>query len=265
VRARLAIVLALAVGGCSSGSGLRTPDAAADAADAPVAMGRPDAAADVVEAGNPDAAADVREAGNPDTAADVREAGSPDTSADGGGRQDAAGGGVLWANVNKQGASWYGSAAALDLVANVLYYQNADGGWPKNIDMTTRAAPLDRSTIDNDATTMQLVFLAKVVKASGDTASEQAFLRGVDYLLVAQYANGGWPQFYPEAKGYQTHITFNDSATVHVLTLLRAIGARGAAYSFVDEARAAKCLAAVAKGIDCILACQIVQGGAKTG
>jgi PelA/Pel-15E family pectate lyase len=176
-----------------------------------------------------------------------------------------AGGGVAWSAVNKQGAAWYGSAAALELVGNVLYYQNADGGWPKNIDMTGRAAPLDRSTIDNAATTTQLIFLARVVTAAGDAAAREAFLRGVDYLLAAQYANGGWPQFYPEAKGYQTHITFNDGATVHVLTLLRDVGRRGAGYAFVDEERAAQCLAAVAKGIDCILACQIVEGGVKTG
>ena len=22
--------------------------------------------------------------------------------------------------------------------------------------------------------------------------------RGIDYLLTAQYANGGWPQYYPD-------------------------------------------------------------------
>jgi PelA/Pel-15E family pectate lyase len=215
--------------------------------------------------GQPDAGADVAAPAVDAPPAPAADAPSEPVAADQAADLPRAGGGVLWSAVNKQPAAWYGSAAALELAANVVYYQNADGGWPKNIDMTTRAAPLDRSTIDNNATTTQLTFLARVVTASGDATALQAFLGGVDYLLAAQYPNGGWPQYYPEAKGYQSHITFNDGATVHVLTLLREIGKRAAPYAFVDQARATSAAAAVAKGIDCILACQIVEGGAKTG
>jgi pectinesterase len=33
---------------------------------------------------------------------------------------------------------------------------------------------------------------------------KKAFLNGLDYLLAAQYENGGWLQFYP-LKGYYSH------------------------------------------------------------
>jgi pectinesterase len=265
---RLAIVAGLAglaLGACSSGAPLAGADAAVDRVnDVAVAIDLT-AAADVAVAIDLAPADDVAVGGDVAVQDAASEPAPGEVKTDSALEAPRAGGGILWSALNKQSAAWYGGASARELVANVLYYQNADGGWPKNIDMTTRAAPLDHSTIDNDATTMELVFLAKVVAAGGDATAEPAFLKGVDYLLAAQYANGGWPQFYPDGDGYHTHITFNDGATAHVLTLLRAIAARTAPYSFVDGARAARCATAFTKGVDCILACQIVEAGVKTG
>lgn len=172
---------------------------------------------------------------------------------------------VPWNTVNKQPPAWYATPAAAVIAANILYYQNADGGWPKNIDMTQRTAARDRSTIDNSGTTMQMIFLAKIYTATGTASYKDAFLKGLDYLLAAQYANGGWPQYYPNPTGYYAHITFNDGAMIHVLRLLRDIGNRLTDYAFVDDQRAQASAAAVQKGIDCILRCQIVVDGQKTG
>ena len=97
----------------------------------------------------------------------------------------------------------------------VLLYQRVTGGWPKNIDM---ARPLDEaqradveseksrrydSTTDNDATILQLGYLARLFKATGDMKYRDAFHRGIDFLLAGQYPNGGWPQFWPENRDYQ--------------------------------------------------------------
>ncbi|WP_301708556.1 pectate lyase, partial [uncultured Duncaniella sp.] len=105
----------------------------------------------------------------------------------------------------------------------VLLYQRVTGGWPKNIDM---ARPLDEkdaarvldekkrrndSTTDNNSTTIQMAYLARLYKATGDVKYRDAFRRGVDFLLSGQYENGGWPQFWPENRGYQIHITYNDN------------------------------------------------------
>src|SRR5690606_36220823 len=114
---------------------------------------------------------------------------------------------------------------AVTLADHVLAYQTGSGGWPKNTDMSVAPGAefnaLSESarapTIDNGGTTTQLQFLARVITAHPVSVHRAAFERGLDYLLVSQYENGGWPQFYPLRKGYYTHITYNDNAMVNVL------------------------------------------------
>jgi PelA/Pel-15E family pectate lyase len=180
---------------------------------------------------------------------------------------------VRWNAILQQPAEWYASAEARAVADSVLLYQTESGGWPKNTDMTAppSAAFLAETafdhraaTIDNSATTTQLQFLARVLAARPDVRGRTAFERGVDYLLAAQYPNGGWPQYYPLREGYYTHITFNDDAMVNVLTVLRDLAQAGPHYAFVDEARRARAAAAVAKGIDCILRTQVKQAGKLT-
>jgi PelA/Pel-15E family pectate lyase len=173
---------------------------------------------------------------------------------------------VAWDSVADQEAAWYATPEALSLAENVLYYRNANGGWPKNIDMTSRATPLDaESTIDNDGTTTQIDYLARVYSASACSRYGDAAMAGIQYLLDAQYDNGGWPQVYPDATDYHTHITFNDNAMVHVLELLRSVARRAAPYTFADEALATAAGEALQRGIDVILATQISIDGVKTG
>ena len=97
----------------------------------------------------------------------------------------------------------------LRIADNMVLYQRSSGGWPKNIDMGKAAQRLliklpslrqkneTDSTIDNGATYTQLSFLARVYTAQHQERHRESFLKGLDYLLKAQYANGGWPQFYP--------------------------------------------------------------------
>ncbi len=182
---------------------------------------------------------------------------------------------VNWRNALQQKADWYGGAEATQIADNVLLYQRDNGGWDKNIDMAEPLAPADRaktlaekdapySTIDNGSTVTQLQYLAKVFNATQQSPYKAAFLQGVDYLLAAQYANGGWPQYYPLRKGYYTHITYNDNAMMGVMELLRAIAQKQPAFSFVDEWRRAKVERAIAQGLDIILKSQVVVNGKKT-
>src|SRR5829696_2840470 len=175
----------------------------------------------------------------------------------------------------KQAPEWYAGAEALRIADNVLLYQRSSGGWPKNIDMGKplddgdRAALLRQkkkndSTIDNGATYTQLSFLARVYTAQKQERHREFFLKGVDYLLKAQYPNGGWPQFYPDLSGYYKHITYNDDAMIGVMKLLRDVAAAKPVYAFVDEARRANAARAVEKGIECILKTQVVVNGRKT-
>lgn len=184
-----------------------------------------------------------------------------------------AGATVRWNDILRQPPEWYGGDEARAIAANVLQYQTSVGGWPKNKDMTAPPSaeflaethPDHRSaTIDNKATTTQIELLARITSAHKDEAVEKAVLRGIDYLLEAQYPNGGWPQYFPLRKGYYTHITYNDNAMVNALTVLRDVAEGKAPYAFVDETRRKKAAAAVDKGIDCILRTQVKQDGKLT-
>ena len=186
---------------------------------------------------------------------------------------------VKWRDALKQNPEWYAGAEALRVADNLLLYQREVGGWPKNVDM---AAPLDEkqraellrlkgetgneyaATIDNGATFTQLEYLARVYTAQKHERHREAFLKGLDYLLAAQYENGGWPQYYPLRKGYYTHITYNDNAMVGVLELLRGVARRRPGYTFVDEARRQKSERAVERGVECILKTQVRAGGKLT-
>lgn len=157
----------------------------------------------------------------------------------------------------------------------VLAYQRCTGGWPKNIDMARKltdkelAAVLKEksrrndSTTDNGATNTQLVFLARLYQQTGDVRYRDGFRRGVEYLLSGQYENGGWPQFWPEMRGYQVHITYNDNAMVNTLLLLRGVFQEEHPYEgdLTDPDLRKRMKKAFDKGIECILATQIVTDG----
>ena len=183
---------------------------------------------------------------------------------------------VSWDVCLRQKPDWYACAEAVRIADNVLLYQRDSGGWPKNIDMAATLSDKDRtalaaakrrtdSTIDNNATYTQLAYLARVFDAAKQERFKEAFLKGLDYLLEAQYENGGWPQFYPNPRGYFAHITFNDDAMVGVLRLLQSIARNEPAYALVDADRRSRCGKAVVKGVECILKCQVLVDGKRTG
>ncbi|MFN2578197.1 MAG: pectate lyase [Pyrinomonadaceae bacterium] len=182
---------------------------------------------------------------------------------------------INWRDALKQPRDWYRTSEAARIADNLIAYQRESGGWPKNIDMAVFLDGAQRSnvmkeksfadsTIDNGATYTQLIFLARVYTLKQVLRQRESFLRGFDYLLNAQYHNGGWPQYYPIKKGYYQHITFNDDAMIGVMRLLRDVAQRKADYTFVDEARSARANQSVAKGIECILKTQIVVRGKRT-
>ena len=186
---------------------------------------------------------------------------------------------IKWRDALKQKPEWYAGAEALRVADNLLLFQREVGGWPKNIDM---AAPLSEkekaellklkaetgkessATIDNSATFTQLEYLARVYTAQKQERHRESFIKGLDYLLAAQYENGGWPQYYPLRKGYYSHITYNDNAMSGVLDLLRDVARRKPDYTFVDEARRLKSEKAVERGVECILKTQVKVEGKLT-
>ncbi len=176
---------------------------------------------------------------------------------------------------------WYASADAKKVAETVLFCQQEIGGWAKNKPYhhplsgkdsadVIKARPAIGATIDNGATTTEMIFLAKVYSASKDERYFKAFHKAFHYLLEAQYENGGWPQFYPLRTGktvnYAAHITYNDNAMVNVLYLMRDIFAdypRYTALPITADMRE-KAKRAFDKGIDCIVRTQIKVNGQPT-
>jgi len=122
------------------------------------------------------------------------------------------------------------------------------------------------ATIDNGATTTEMIFLANMYGQKKDERYWKAFEKGFNYLLQAQYKNGGWPQFYPLRNGYYTHITYNDNAMVNVLQLLKDVveGKQPVAQMPLTAAMKQEAKKSFDKGIDCILNTQIKVDGKPT-
>lgn len=179
--------------------------------------------------------------------------------------------GSVWsagvADYLKKPDSWYGSDEAKTVASNLLTYQTEHGAWPKNTDTVKRPYTGNRKdlkpTFDNGATMDELRFLARCYQATQHKPYQQAFQRGLDYIFIAQYPNGGWPQYYPLSKQYHRHITFNDGSMVRVMEFLREV-ARDPVYGFVAAADRKKAATAFEKGVDCILRCQIRIDGKPT-
>lgn len=106
-----------------------------------------------------------------------------------------------------------------------------------------------------------MIFLARLYRQTKDIRYRDAFLQGVEYLLSGQYENGGWPQFWPGPRGYQVHITFNDDAIVNTLNMIRDMMNHKAPYEddLIDKALCVRLGKAFNKGIECILATQIIR------
>lgn len=173
---------------------------------------------------------------------------------------------------------FFSTDEAVRIGDQVLLYQRITGGWPKNTDMARPLSPQetdsvgrerlrgDDSTVDNDATTTPIRYLARLYSATGDDRYLEAVKSGLEYLLSGQYENGGWPQFWPNPQGYQVHVTFNDGSMTNVMSLLREVSLSLEPFSgdLLGQEVRQRAAEAFKKGIECILACQIVKDGKPT-
>jgi PelA/Pel-15E family pectate lyase len=168
----------------------------------------------------------------------------------------------------KKPDDWFAGTEAKKLAENILSHQSDIGGWPKNIDTTAARYDGERSklapTFDNGATTGELRFLARMVRATSDARYRDAFDKGLTYILEAQYANGGWPQYFPPPRNsYHRHITFNDNAMTRLLEFLKDCQVSDP-FAFVTDERKRRAGEAFDRGIQCILKCQVRANGKLT-
>jgi len=165
---------------------------------------------------------------------------------------------------------------------NMLLYQRSNGGWPKhfpankNVDYKKELTGEEKlalvegyasgkdATIDNSATTKEIRYLSKAYKETNNIKYLNAAKRGIDYLIAAQYANGGWPQFFPDFSGYRSQITYNDNAMANVLNVLYDVVNKKNDLDILDNPYQNKCVDPLVKGVQCILKTQLKQQGKLT-
>jgi PelA/Pel-15E family pectate lyase len=171
-----------------------------------------------------------------------------------------------------QPAPWFKSAEGKATMAAILSLQTPSGGWSKRTDMTKARQPgmafgSEKGyipTFDNGATSTQMTLLAKAYSTTGDKAYQDAFARGLQLILNAQYPNGGWPQNYPLVGDYHNYITYNDSLMVNLMFLLRDIAKGEGDYAFVSPAQRQLAQQSLDQAIQCALNTQVLVNGKAT-
>jgi PelA/Pel-15E family pectate lyase len=190
--------------------------------------------------------------------------------------------------------AWYVSPEARHVADVIVSFQTPAGGWSKNQPRTGALrqpgqpyaannvskylaaddfdTPHDPhwnyvGTLDNNATITELRFLARVAgQAPGaeGQAWRDSVLRGVRYLLAAQFPNGGWPQVWPLEGGYHDAITYNDDAVTEAASLLTDVSKGQGDYAFAPVELRKQAGAAAERAVACVLATQVVVNGKRT-
>ncbi len=164
-----------------------------------------------------------------------------------------------------------------EIAERMLVYQLKNGGWPKQLmdqSVVNYQKPIDdalmvkikattelHATIDNKATSREVNALVKAYKNTNNKTYLAAAEKGIEYLFKAQYANGGWPQYFPDHALYRGQITYNDDAMINVLTIMQNIVAKTNDFDSVNPEFITKAENAIKKGIECILKTQITVNG----
>src|SRR6056300_1030100 len=163
---------------------------------------------------------------------------------------------------------------------NILLWQRNNGGWPKEphnsfngynrqqtpeeIQEAMNKKTFTDTTIDNNHTTGEVRILLEAYKNTNNIDYLVAAVKGVEYLFTAQYANGGWPQYYPLRNNYSRHITFNDNAMYNVMMLMKDIYTSQANTQYFPEAFKETAKNSFYKGIEVIVNTQNLIDGIRT-
>jgi PelA/Pel-15E family pectate lyase len=166
------------------------------------------------------------------------------------------------------------------LAEKMLVYQLSNGAWPKqlvdksvvdySLPLTNKllqkikTTAIDHATLDNSATTREINGLIKAFKDTKNQTYLTAAEKGINYILSAQYENGGFPQYYPNKSLYRAEITYNDNAMINALLVLHNVANKQDGFEAVNTAFISKAQLAVKKGIACILKTQVIQEGERS-
>lgn len=169
----------------------------------------------------------------------------------------------------------YKETEITNIADNILLYQRDNGGWPKNYDMQAiltneqvdslvKTKDQLNTTFDNSTTYTHIEYLAQVYTLKKAEKYKDSCLKGINFVLSAQYPNGGWPQYFPLRENYSRRITFNDGAYLGIIVMLKKIIDNNPDFSFIGNEVRKEVRRAYEKGLECILNSQIVDNGRLT-
>ncbi|WP_016955343.1 pectate lyase [Catenovulum agarivorans] len=158
---------------------------------------------------------------------------------------------------------------------NILLYQRNNGGWPTNKNILLKLSEDEKqnvlankdaldSSLDNRNTYPQIRYLAHAYMITKDKGYKDAAIAGLNYILAAQYNNGGFAHSPPRKGQYYEHITFADEVMPGTLNLLRDIAKKSAPFTFFNEEIYQQSAAAWQKGHNLLLELQVEIDGKKT-
>lgn len=163
------------------------------------------------------------------------------------------------------------------LAEKILLYQLPVGGWgkqlsdksvvnynipvDKNLLRKIKATGDDHATIDNNATSREINILIKAYATTKNPEYLKSAEKGIHYLLLMQYQNGGFPQYYPNTGLYRKQVTYNDNAMINALLIIYNVAEGKNDFDPVDLKLKEKAKMALQKGIECILKTQVLQKG----
>lgn len=173
----------------------------------------------------------------------------------------------------KQANEWFSSAEGERVMNIILSFQTPSGGWSKRTDMSKNVRQKGQAfgveknyipTFDNNATSTQLQLLAQAYTVTKKKVYLDAFERGVQLIINAQYPNGGWPQNYPLVGGYHDHITYNDNLIKQLMELLYNISKGKNEFAFTSKKLRTQAQVSFDKGLECIKKTQVFINGELT-
>ena len=152
---------------------------------------------------------------------------------------------------------------------NLLKFQNADGGWPKNVDwlgkleydeVWKRLSNFERkSTCDNRNTYTQIEYLSKVYTTTNENKYRDGAVRGLKFILSTQNENGGWRGADVDA------ITYNDDLMTGIMNLFLDIEEGRPYYNWISNDMMSDIEESLKRAIDVTVKCQIIVNNKKTG
>lgn len=169
----------------------------------------------------------------------------------------------------------YDETQIAGIAENMVFLQNPDGGWAKNLDYqriftleelkvlqekNSRLKPVTfnlkteshGSTTDNRNIFSQIRYLANVYLQIPEKRYAECAKRGILWILNAQEPKTGG---FTGADVFA--ITFNDDVMADILTFLNEVVQNRELYAFVDEETRDRAQNAYLRGIECILKTQI--------